>query len=176
MLFAMPSEGWSFHDPRKSTGRLMPVSQSIVLWKLPFAIWLTSTESLGSRVARLGTRAPVESGACPIWSVTCTELAQLNDPKRTGVSKLNAVTRVSAVRLIVSTTPPGRIRMSEDNGSFEVVLLVKLSPGDQVMSEPTAIGTGDNVTAGKSCCTLPSVMLCRRLPPRVSVPQPKRLE
>ena len=29
----IPTTGWSFHEPRKSTGRLIPVSQSSVLWK-----------------------------------------------------------------------------------------------------------------------------------------------
>ena len=71
------------------------------------------------------------------------------------------------MRLTVSTAPPGRMRVRAGRGSFEVVLLVKLSPGDQEISDPIAIGAGESVTAGKSCCTLPSEIFWRRLPPRV---------
>ena len=46
--------------------------------------------------------------------------------------------------------------MNPGSGCFEVVLLVRLRPGDQVMFEPSAIGTGERVTAGKSCAR------CRR--------------
>ena len=130
------------------------------------------SESFGSGVAGLSTRKDTESRPSSVSSVIWTEFCQLNEPKRTGVSKLSAVTRVPTSSGMVSIAPPGSSWNSESLSGLEVVLLVKLSPGDQVMSEPSASGAGDTVTAGSSCWTPPSVMSCRRLPPRVSVPQP----
>ena len=146
--------------------------QSSVLWKSPAKMRFTTSESLGSGVDGSSTRNVTESRPSLVSSVTWIEFCQLNDPKRTGVSKLSAVTRVPASTAMVSSSPPGRIWTSESREGSEVVLLVKLRPGDQVMSEPRARGTGDTVSAGSSCCTPPSVMSCRRLPPRVTVPQP----
>src|SRR4051812_25509442 len=53
---AMPTTGWNFQDPRNSTGRLMPVSQSRVLRKSPGKIRLMVRESLGLAVVSSGTR------------------------------------------------------------------------------------------------------------------------
>ena len=176
VLLPTPTTGWSFHDPRNNTGRLIPVSQSIELEKSPRNVCRTRTLSVGSGVA--GLSAWKETTCAPVdrLSFACTEFCQLNPPNRIGVSKLNAVTRWLASSARVSNAPPGSARSRVSASGFLVVLLVKLSPGDQEMSEPRAMGTGESVTAGSSCCTLPSVRLCRRLPPSVRVPQENRLE
>ncbi len=100
----------------------------------------------------------------------------MNPPIRSGVTKLSAVTRVLLSTASVSSSPPGRTRSRVSAEGLDVVLLVKLSPGDQVTFDPIAIGTGERVSAGRSCCTLPSVRLCRRLPPIVSVAHESRFE
>jgi hypothetical protein len=53
VLLPMPTTGWSFHDPRNSTGKLMPVSQSNELWKSPRKVCCTRRLSAGSGVAGL---------------------------------------------------------------------------------------------------------------------------
>jgi hypothetical protein len=70
------------------------------------------------------------------------------------------------------SSPPGVICTRVPAGASLLMLLVKLSPGDHVRSEPIASGTGERVMAGSSCCTLPLERSWRRLPPSVSVPQP----
>ncbi len=173
VVLEMPSDGWSFHEPRKRIGRLMPVSQSSVLWKSPGEDPAAPGSSRSGRgVDGSSTRNVTESRPSLVSSVAWIEFCQLNEPNRTGVSKLSAVTRVPASSAMVSIAPPGRIWKSESRSGLEVVLLVRLRPGDQVMSAPSASGTGETVSAGSSCWTPPSVMSCRRLPPRVSVPQP----
>src|SRR5712691_219788 len=167
--FPIPSTGCSFHDPRKSTGRLIPVSQSIELWKSPVKNRVTVNESVGFGVDGSSTRNDTESRPVDVWSFTWIEFCQLKAPNRTGVSKLSAVIRLLPVWAIVSSTPPGSTCTNPGSAVLEVVLLVKLSPGDQVTLDPIAIGTGESVNAGRSCWTLPSVKLCRRLPPSVSV-------
>ena len=62
--------------------------------------------------------------------------------------------------------------MSGSSGVLELVLLVKLRPGDQVMLDPRLIDAGEIVRAGSSRWTLPFDRLYRRLPPSVTVPQP----
>src|SRR3954470_1204064 len=47
VVFAMPRAGCSFHEPRKSTGRLMPVFQSIPVEKSPRKVLVTVRESPG---------------------------------------------------------------------------------------------------------------------------------
>src|SRR5215210_1553485 len=58
VVLATPTTGWSFHDPRKRIGRLMPVSQSIPLSKSPRKVRVTVIESLGSGVLGSSTRKP----------------------------------------------------------------------------------------------------------------------
>src|SRR5687767_8756896 len=173
--FAMPRTGWSFQEPRNSTGRLIPVSQSSVLSKLPGKVRNTVSESVGSGVDGSSTRKLTESWPVVVASVAWSELDQLNDPNLIGVWNCRAVVRLLPLCATVSSSPVGSTTSRLSSRVPEVVLFVKLSPGDQVMSPPTAIGTGESVTAGRSCCTLPSERLCRRLPPRVNVPQPYRL-
>src|SRR6185437_6004725 len=56
VVFPMPTTGWSFHEPRNRTGRLMPVSQSTELSKLLRKVRRTRTLSLGSGVDGSGAR------------------------------------------------------------------------------------------------------------------------
>ena len=152
---------------------MIPVSQSMPVEKSPTKVRVTVIESVGSGVLGSSTRnGGSVSRPLFIWSVTCNEFCQLNEPIRSGVSRLSAVARLLPVWSIVSSTPPGRTCTSGFRGVLEVVLLVKLSPGDQVMFEPRSIEAGEIVSAGSSCWTLPSERLCRRLPPSVTVPQP----
>ena len=155
---------------------MIPVSQSIELWKSPVKKRVTVSESVGSGVDGSSTRSVTESRPVDVWSFTWIEFCQLKPPNRIGVSKLSAEMRLLPVWAMVSRPPPGRACTKAGSTVLEVVLLVRLKPGDQVMFDPIAIGTGESVNAGRSCCTLPSVRLCRRLPPSVTVPQPKRLE
>src|SRR3954471_15148761 len=94
---ATPTAGCSFHDPRKRTGRLMPVSQSIPVEKSPLKIRVTSSESLGSGVLGSGTLNRTESRPVLRSSLTLREFCQLKAPIRSGVSKLRAVTRLLPV-------------------------------------------------------------------------------
>src|SRR5687768_17368371 len=96
VVLEIPSDGWSFHELRKRIGRLMPVSQSSELSKSPEKSCVTTSESLGSGVDGSSTRNVTESRPSLVSSVTWIEFCQLNDPNRTGVSKLSAVTRVLA--------------------------------------------------------------------------------
>jgi hypothetical protein len=172
VVLATPTTGWSFHDPRKRIGRLMPVSQSIPLSKSPRKVRLTVIESVGSGVLGSSTRKPAVSRWVRCSSVTWMEFCQLKAPNRSGVSKLKAVMRPLPVCSTVSTPPLASSLSRGSTGVLELVLLVKLSPGDQVMLDPSAMEAGEIVSAGSSCCTLPSERLCRRFPPSVTVPQP----
>ena len=60
---AMPSTGWNFQLPWKSTGRLIPVSQSSVLLKSSANTRVTLTESFGSGVDSSGRLKVTESRA-----------------------------------------------------------------------------------------------------------------
>ena len=60
-------------------------------------VWFTVTESVGSGVLGSSTLNVTDSRPVVVWSVTWSELDQLNEPSRIGVSKLNAVTRLSEV-------------------------------------------------------------------------------
>src|SRR4029453_14379683 len=51
----MPTLGVNFQGKRKKIGRLIDVSQSSEVEKLPFRNWVTLIESFGSGVSRLGT-------------------------------------------------------------------------------------------------------------------------
>ena len=81
----------------------MPVSQSSVLWKSPGKIRRTRIESVGSGVDGSSTRNVTESRPSLVSSVAWIEFCQLNEPNRTGVSKLSAVTRVPASSAMVSS-------------------------------------------------------------------------
>ena len=133
----------------------MPVSQSSELWKSLKKVRWTVMLSRGIGVAgcRCGTSLLLALGR---WSVTWSEFDQLNPPSRIGVSKLSAVMRELASVATVSKSPPGSASSTVSLPGLLVVLFVKLSPGDHEMSEPSAIGTGERVTAGSSCWTLPS--------------------
>src|SRR4026209_486302 len=147
----MPTAGWSFQEPRNRMGRLIPVSQSMPVEKSPRKVRVTVIESVGSGVLGSSIRNRTESRPVLVSSVTRTAFCQLNAPKRNGVSRLNAVCRLFPVWSTVSTIPPGRIWMIGSNGVLELVLLVKLRPGDQVMLEPRLIDAGEIVRAGSSC-------------------------
>ena len=55
-------------------------------------------------------------------------------------------------------------------------LLVKLKLGDHVTSREIAMGLGEKLTVGNVVATWGLSSDCVRLPPRLSVPQAKRLE
>ena len=98
VVLPMPTTGWTFQEPRKSTGRLMPVSQSIVVSKSLRKVRRTCTLSVGSGVDGSSTQeADRVSAPRSCRSFTWTEFCQLKPPNRSGVSKLSAVTRVRHV-------------------------------------------------------------------------------
>ena len=92
---------------------------------------VTATESFGSGVDSSGRLKVIESRAVVRSSVTCSEFCQLKPPIRMGVSKLSAVTRLLPVWAIVSRPPPGTTWTTLGSRVLELVLLVKLRPGDR---------------------------------------------
>ncbi len=85
------------------------------------------------------------------------------------------VVRLFRVRPSVSITPDGSTKACLTGKLFSR-LLVTDSPGDQVTSRAMSIGLGDTESDGSCIDTLRSERFCRRLPPRATVPQAKRLE
>src|SRR5688572_30018543 len=88
VAFATPSTGWNYQDPRKRIGRLIPVSQSSDVWNRLVYAWVTVKESVGSGVEGSSTLYWITSRPLNNSSVIWTEFCQLNEPKRSGVSKL----------------------------------------------------------------------------------------
>ena len=80
----------------------------------------------------------------------------------------------------MSSTPPGSTCTSEASGVLELVLLVKLRPGDQVMFDPRSIDAGEIVTAGKQLLhapvgeALPAVAAQRHRAPAVALGEVER--
>ena len=60
-------------------------------------------------------------------------------------------------------------------GLWKVWLLLYENCGDHVMACPMLTGAGVSVTRGKFCVTRALARFCDRLPPRLNVPQLKRL-
>ncbi len=63
VVFPTPTTGWSFQDPRNSTGRLIPVSQSSEVSKSLWKNRRTRRLSVGSGVAGLSCTDVIVSGA-----------------------------------------------------------------------------------------------------------------
>src|SRR6059036_2440973 len=101
-------------------------------------------------------------------------MLQFQRPMRSGVPNDRSLWRLSKKPFTVSGAPaPGT--SSAAAGEWNVWLLLYENDGDQVSSWPTLIGAGVNVTRGKFCWTRLLARFWERLPPRLNVPQLKRL-
>src|SRR5438309_10160153 len=93
---------------------------------------------------------------------------------RSGVPSDRSLCRVSKNPASVSgPAAPGTSRAPA--GEWNVWLLLYENVGDQVNTCPRLIGAGVSVTRGKFCWTRSLARFWERLPPRLNVPQSKRL-
>src|SRR5512135_211443 len=169
VLLTMPMPGCSLQVPLNTWGRLMPVDQSTrVSNERAYTTVCSTEESIGS-----GTTS---CRGCEVrLSVIETELVQFQRPSRSGVPMEIVLARLSNVVPTVSTPPPARGSNRGVPTLWNVWVLVKLNDGDQVAHEARSIGAGVIDTRGRFCCTRLFDRFCERFPPRLSVPQEKRL-
>ena len=107
-------------------------------------------------------------------SVTESWLLQFQRPMRSGVANDRSLWRLLKKPVSVSgPAAPGTSSCAA--GLWKVWLLLYENCGDQVMACPTLIGAGVSVTRGKFWVTRSLARFWERLPPRLKVPQAKRL-
>src|SRR3990172_4923898 len=138
VVFTICTPGWSFHEPVRSDGRLIPVCHSTEVWKV--SPYKTRRRPPGA----------VESAITNSWraldtrSLTWKLFPQFHRPTRSGVWRARSVCLVSANTSRVS---PGT--SSPAWAAWKGCWLLNENPGDHVMDCVILTGDGVRLTRGK---------------------------